>query len=302
MIHFAGIEFKNPVVAAAGTAGYGLETRRLADASRLGAVTLKALTLEPRLGNAMYRITETEAGLINSVGLQNDGLAYFIEKIAAELPRIGTRVIANIAGNRVEDYVSLVRALGPIAAIDLIELNVSCPNVHGGRLEFGGDPVMLEKLIQACAAVASQPLMPKLSPNVTSITDMAKACENGGASAVSLVNTFLGMQIDVASRRPSIARVTGGYSGPGIKPIALRMVYQVCRAVRLPVLGMGGIRTANDALEFLLAGATLVGVGAAGSFDPRVPVKIAKGLERWVRKNRVSWEAIPLLLKDSEVS
>ncbi|MBN8217082.1 MAG: dihydroorotate dehydrogenase [Spirochaetes bacterium] len=300
MIDFAGIPFKNPVVAAAGTAGYGLESRFLADPSRLGAVTLKALTLEPRPGNPMYRITETEAGLINSVGLQNDGLAYFMERIAPELPRIGTRVIANLAGNQIEDYVALVRAMNTVAAVDLIELNVSCPNVHGGRVEFGSDPALLEKLVQACAAVATKPLMPKLSPNVTSITDMAKACENGGASAVSLVNTFLGMQINVASRRPSIARVTGGYSGPGIKPIALRMVYQVCRAVKIPVLGLGGIRNTDDALEFLLAGATLVGIGAAGSFSPRVPVRVARGLEAWVRKQKIDWKGIPLLLREPE--
>lgn len=296
-ISFAGLKFANPVVIAAGVGGYGTEWPGAHRLDRVGGLTLKALTVESRVGNPYPRIAETEAGMINSVGLQNDGLESFLEHVAPLLPMLPCRVIANLSGHRQVDYVQLVEALAAVPGVDLLELNVSCPNVDGGRLEFGSDPQTLERLVVACAAVSGKPLMVKLSPNVTRIEDMARAAEAGGAHALSLVNTFLGMQIDVASHRPSVARITGGYSGPGIKPIALRMVYQTCRAVKIPVLGLGGIRTRDDALEFLLAGATLVGIGAAAAWNPRLPQKIARALDSWVKRRGLEYHQVPGLME-----
>lgn len=296
-ISFAGLTFANPVVIAAGVGGYGTEWPSAHRLDRVGALTLKALTVEPRAGNAYPRIAETEAGMINSVGLQNEGLPHFLEKVAPLLPALPCRVFANLSGHRASDYETLVEALNPVAGLDLLELNVSCPNVDGGKLEFGSDPGVLEKLVASCAKRSRKPLMVKLSPNVTRIDDMARAAEAGGADAVSLVNTFLGMQIDVGAFRPSVARITGGYSGPGIKPIALRMVYQTVRAVKIPVMGLGGIRTRDDALEFLLAGATLVGIGAAAAWNPKLPQKIARALDRWVARRGLHYDRIPGLMQ-----
>lgn len=297
MIDFAGVPFKNPVVTASGTFGYGVEFKRFFDPSKLGGLTFKALTLEKRLGNPHPRIAETEAGLINSVGLQNEGLAYFVEHVYPLVKDIPTNLIVNLSANSLEEYVALTKAVTALPNIRVIELNVSCPNIHAGRIEFGTDPIGLEKLVRACVDVSTKPIMPKLSPNVTSITDVARACEAGGAKAVSLINTLVGMRIDIHSKKPAVYRSVGGYSGAGIKPVALRMVYEVCRTVKIPVLGMGGISNAEDAVEFLLAGATLVGVGTATLLDPRAPVKIIRGIEKYLKKNRVDYAGLRTALE-----
>ncbi len=260
----------------------------------MGGVTLKALTLEKREGNPSPRIAETQAGLLNSIGLQNEGLDIFLKEIAPELKKIDTRRIVNLSGNSIQDFITLVENVSSIPEIDIIELNVSCPNLHGNKMEFGTDVKALSDLIMACVKVSTKPIMPKLSPNVTSIVEMAKVAENSGAQAVSLTNTFLGMAIDINTRKPLLARVMGGYSGIGIKPIVCRMIYQVSRAVKIPVLGVGGVSSAADAIEFLLAGATLVGVGTAGSLDPRAPVKCVEGLKKYLKKNHLNLSDLKL--------
>jgi dihydroorotate dehydrogenase (NAD+) catalytic subunit len=293
-VDFAGVKFRNPVVTTSGTWGYGLEKPQVGEAGKIGGLTLKALTLEKREGNPHPRIVETEAGLLNSIGLQNEGLGVFLKDIAPQLEKLDTRVIVNLSGNTEEDFVELVRAVSAIPKIDLIELNVSCPNLHANKMEFGTDVRSLSNLIASCVKVSSKPIMPKLSPNVTSIVDMAKAAEDSGAMAISMVNTFLGMSIDIERRQPMLARTMGGYSGPGIKPIALRMVYQVARVVKLPILGIGGVARAEDVIEFLLAGATLVGIGTAGALDPNLPAKCVKNLASYLRRHQLTLTQLKL--------
>ena len=306
-IDFAGVHFKNPVVAASGTFGNALEYQRFFDVKRLGGVSLKALTLNPRSGHAHPRVCETEAGMLNTIGLQNRGWDYFLRSIYPSVEAIDTNVIVNVAGSRERDYVGLVKRLSDLEAVAIIELNVSCPNIDGGEIPFGLDSRILGRLVERCASHSSKPLMPKLSPHVASMTEAAKACESAGAAALSLVNTFLGMKIDPATRTALIAGGMGGYSGPGIKPIALRMVYEVARSVAIPVMGIGGIRSADDAVEFLLAGASLVGVGTANLIDPKASWSIVKGLKKYCRRHRTDLRSLrgqvnvpPLLSPEAE--
>ena len=277
MIKIAGMTFANPVLAASGTFGFGEELAAFTDVSRLGGICLKGLTLQPRQGNPPVRIAETASGILNSVGLQNPGIDVFIREILPRIRHFKTNLIANIAGGTVEEYVEICRLLEE-TDIDAIELNLSCPNVKHGCLAFGSDPSMVELVTSAARAVTSKPLFVKLTPNVTDITLPAKAAENGGADAVSLINTLLSMAIDVKTRRPILANVTGGLSGPAVKPVALRMVYDVSKVVDIPVIGMGGIASGEDAASFLLAGATAVQVGTATLCNPNACCEIIDAL------------------------
>jgi len=287
-VRFAGIELANPIIAASGTFGYGIEFEEIVALERIGAFVSKGLSLEPMAGNEAPRIVQTAAGMLNAIGLQNIGVAEFIEKKLPLLKRYPkARVIVNVFGYKVEDYLAVIERLNDADGIVAYELNVSCPNVHLGGMTFGADPGALELLVAKSKAIAKRPLIVKLSPNVTSIGQMARVAALAGADAISLVNTFLGMAIDAETRQPTIRNVTGGLSGPAIKPIALRMVYEASKAVSVPILGMGGIVTAEDAVEFLLAGATAVQVGTASYADPCAVERLVKGLEGWCRGHAV---------------
>jgi len=281
-VQIAGVELTSPVIAASGTFGYGVEFEEIVALNRIGAFVTKGLSREPMAGNPAPRIIETAAGMMNAIGLQNMGARAFAEQ---KLPRLrqvaGAVVIANIFGFTVEDCCEVIRILNDAPGIALYELNASCPNTAHGGMVFGTDADLLAGLVSECARIAQRPLMVKLSPNVTSIAQMARAAEQAGAQALSLVNTFLALAIDVESRRPRIANVTAGLSGPAIKPIAVRMVYEAARAVTIPIIGMGGILKAEDAVEFLLAGASAVQVGTASYADPRAVENVATGLRRW---------------------
>ncbi|QHN05349.1 dihydroorotate dehydrogenase [Granulicella sp. WH15] len=281
-VTIAGVELASPVIAASGTFGYGVEFEDILSLDRIGAFVTKGLSREPMAGNPSPRIIETSSGMINAIGLQNMGVKAFIEQ---KMPRIreipGLRVIANVFGFTIEDCIAVIEALNDAPGIDLYELNASCPNTAHGGMVFGTDPALLGELVKATRAISTRPLIVKLSPNVTSIGEMARVAADAGADAVSLVNTFLSLAIDPETRRPRIANVTGGLSGPAIKPIAVRMVYEVSKAVSIPILGMGGILKAEDAVEFMLAGATAVQVGTASYADPRAVENIATGLRRW---------------------
>jgi dihydroorotate dehydrogenase (NAD+) catalytic subunit len=281
----AGVELRSPVIAASGTFGYGVEFEEIVSLDRIGAFVTKGLSREPMAGNAAPRIVETSAGMINAIGLQNMGVRAFIAEKMPKLRAIpGVVVFANVFGFRIEDCVEVIQALNDAPGIALYELNASCPNTSHGGMVFGTDPSLLFGLVSRCVAAAEpsgRPVMVKLSPNVTSIARMAKAAAESGAHALSLVNTFLSLAIDVETRRPRIANVTGGLSGPAIKPIAVRLVHEAAEAVDLPIVGMGGIVRAEDAVEFMLAGATAVQVGTASYADPRAVENIATGLRRW---------------------
>lgn len=291
-VNIAGVEFTNPVIAASGTFGYGTEFEDVVALERVGGLVTKGVSPEPMLGNSAPRLIETTAGMMNAIGLQNMGVQALIAEKLPELRRIAartkTRIIVNLYGYSIEDYLAVVRALNAAEGIDLYELNASCPNTKEGGAQFGMDSSMLRQLVSAVKQEAKRPVMVKLSPNVTSIAHMAWTAEDAGADAISLVNTFLAMAIDVETRRPRIANVTGGLSGPGIKPIAVRMVHEASRVVKIPVVGMGGILTAADAVEFMLAGATAVQVGTASFADPRAVEKIATGLKRWCTDHAVA--------------
>lgn len=288
-IQFAGIALRNPVIAASGTFGYGIEFEDIVSLDRIGGFVTKGLSWEPMAGNPAPRLIETPAGMINAIGLQNIGVRAFIE---TKLPRLrryaGTACIANVFGYQVRDYVAVVEALNNAEGIAAYELNVSCPNTQHGGMVFGTDTGILDQLITRTKAVAKRPIIVKLSPNVTSIADMARCAENAGADALSIANTFVALSIDVETRRPRIANVTGGLSGPAIKPIAVRMVFEAARAVSIPICGIGGIATAEDAVEFMLAGATAVQVGSASYADPRAVQRIAESLERWCARHQVT--------------
>jgi dihydroorotate dehydrogenase (NAD+) catalytic subunit len=286
-VSLCGLELCSPVIAASGTFGYGVEFEELIDFRRIGAFVTKGLSREPMAGNPAPRIIETQAGMINAIGLQNLGVKEFV---AQKMPRIrqlcrpgepSAAVIANIFGFTVDDCLEVIQILNDCPGIHLYELNASCPNTAHGGMVFGTDPRLLAQLVVASSRLASRPLIVKLSPNVTSIAQMARVAEAAGAQALSLVNTFLSLAIDPETRRPRIANITGGLSGPAIKPIAVRMVYEAARAVKIPILGMGGILNAADAVEFLLAGATAVQVGTASYADPRAVENIASGLKKW---------------------
>ncbi|HEX4581331.1 MAG TPA: dihydroorotate dehydrogenase [Acidobacteriaceae bacterium] len=287
-VRFCGMELRNPVIAASGTFGYGIEFEEILSLDKIGGFVTKGLSREPMPGNETPRIIETAAGMINAIGLQNMGVAAFIaEKLPALRRYAGTACIANVFGYTVDDYLAVVEQLNTAEGIAAYELNASCPNTRHGGLIFGADPAQLAELVVRAKRLATRPLIVKLSPNVTSIAQMARVTEAAGADAISLVNTFVSLAIDVKSRRPRIANVTGGLSGPAIKPIAVRMVWEAAKAVKIPVIGMGGITTPEDAVEFLLAGATAVEVGTASYADPRAVERLAKGLETWCSGNHV---------------
>lgn len=285
-INFAGVEFKNPFVAASGTFGFGREYAEFYDLSEIGGVSTKGMTLRPRCGNPTPRIAESACGIVNSVGLENPGVDAFIDRDLDFLKQ-RTRVIANVAGSTVEDYVAAVRKLDGL--VDMIELNISCPNVKEGGVAFGILPDSVNNITRKVKdALAKTPLMVKLSPNVASIADNARAAEAGGADAISLVNTFTAMAIDVRTRRPLLANLTGGLSGAAIMPVALRMVYEASRAVKIPVMGMGGITCGEDAVRFMLAGASMVQVGTANLSSPNAMLKIKEEFEEYMVKYGVT--------------
>jgi len=287
-VQLAGLELVNPIIAASGTFGYGIEFEEIVALEKIGGFVTKGLSIQPMAGHPPVRIVQTAAGMLNAIGLQNVGVEEFIAKKLPEIRRYPSACcIVNVFGFTSHDYIKVIEELNHAEGIAAYELNVSCPNVHAGGMAFGADPGSLEYLVKLAKAVAKRPLIVKLSPNVTSIAKMAKVVADAGADAVSLVNTFLAMSIDVETRRPHLSNLTGGLSGPAIKPIALRMVYEVARAVTIPVIGLGGIVTPEDAVEFLLAGATAVQVGTASYADPRAVERIAKGLESWCRSHHV---------------
>ena len=286
-VNLCGITLKNPVIGASGTVGFGREFNELYDIGTVGGISTKGLTNEPRLGNPTPRIAESRGVILNAVGLQNPGVEHFIQHDLAWLKSTGTAVIANVAGKTLDDYRAICERLNGL--VDMVELNISCPNVKSGGMAFGIKPQSVEEVAKiAKSTLTKTPLMVKLSPNVESIATNAKAAENGGADAISLINTLTGMAIDIERRRPIIANNTGGVSGAGVKPIAVRMVYEAAQAVKIPVVGMGGITCAEDAIEFLMAGATAVQVGTANFTDPYAMPKIIKGLDEWCDRHGVA--------------
>lgn len=287
-VSFAGIELTNPVIAASGTFGYGIEFEEMVSLDRLGAFVTKGISLEPMAGHTAPRLIHTAAGMLNAIGLQNVGVKEYLEKKLPPMKRYpACKVIVNVFGCTVHEYVGVIEQLNHAEGIAAYELNVSCPNVHAGGMAFGADPSSLEYLVSRAKTSSARPLIVKLSPNVTSIAHMARVAAAAGADGVSLTNTFLGMAIDVETRRPRLSNVTGGLSGPAIKPIALRMVYETAKAVSIPILGMGGIVNGEDAVEFLLAGATAVQVGTASYADPRAVERLIKELESWCKSHQV---------------
>jgi dihydroorotate dehydrogenase (NAD+) catalytic subunit len=285
----AGIELKNPVIAASGTFGYGVEFEDVVHLDRLGGFVVKGLSREPIIGNPPPRLYETAAGMLNAIGLQNVGAQTFVQEKLPKLREIrNIVVIANVFGYTREDYEHTIQILNEGEGIAAYELNVSCPNTQHGGIQFGSDPRMLDEVVTTAKRFSQRPLIVKLSPNVTSIGQMAHIAQEAGADAVSLVNTFVAMAIDVQARKPRIANVTAGLSGPAIKPIAVRMVYEASKLVQVPVIGMGGISTAADVIEFMLAGATAVQVGTANYWDPRATEKIVSELERWCKEHEVN--------------
>ncbi|MBP3703300.1 MAG: dihydroorotate dehydrogenase [Lachnospiraceae bacterium] len=281
--NFAGVTFENPVTTASGTFGSGLEYQDFVDLKKLGAVTTKGVANVPWQGNPTPRIAETHGGMLNAIGLQNPGIDTFIKRDLAYLNECGARVIVNVCGHSTEEYVEVVERLAD-EKVDLLEINISCPNVKEGGIAFGQKAEAAEAITKAVKKVAKQPIIMKLSPNVTDITEMAKAVEAGGADAVSLINTLTGMKIDVKKKAFAIANQTGGMSGPCVRPIAVRMVYQAANAVKIPILGMGGIQCTEDALEFLMAGASMVAVGTANFFNPYATSEIIDGLEDYAMR------------------
>jgi dihydroorotate dehydrogenase (NAD+) catalytic subunit len=277
---------QNPVMTGSGTFGYAEEFEKYFDLNRLGAIVVKTITRLPRAGNPPPRVAETPAGMLNAIGLHNVGIEGFIRDKLPYLRRLAPPLIVNVAGESVEDFRELTKRISDQDGVAGIELNVSCPNVAGG-LDFSSDPRLAHRVVRAAREATSLPLIPKLSPNVTDIVTIARAVADAGADAISLINTLVGMAVDVRTRRPKIGNVTGGLSGPAIRPIAVRMVWQVAREVRLPVIGMGGIVTAEDALEFMIAGATAVAVGSANFIDPEAPVKVIEGLLQYCTANGI---------------
>lgn len=285
-VNFCGIEMKNPVTTASGTFGSGMEYADFVDLSKLGAVTTKGVANVPWPGNPTPRIAETYGGMINAIGLQNPGIDTFISRDIPFLKQYDTKIIVNVCGRTKEDYCEVVRSLADTEA-DFLEINISCPNVKEGGIAFGQNAGAVESITRAVKDCAVQPVIMKLSPNVTDITEMAKAAEAGGADAISLINTITGMKIDINKRCFAVANKTGGLSGPAIKPVAVRMVYQAAHAVNIPVLGMGGIADASDALEFIMAGATMVAVGTANFNNPYATTQIIDGIADYMKKNNI---------------
>ena len=287
-VTLCGLVFSNPVIAASGTFGYGVEMAPIVPLRQLSGLVVKGLSREPMRGNPPPRLYETRAGMINSVGLQNVGVRAFVREKLPGLRGCGTRILANVFGYMVEDYVEVIRVLEDAEGLDAYELNVSCPNTKHGGMFFSSDPRLLAEVVAAGVRAARRPVIVKLSPNVASIGPLARAAEDSGASAVSLVNTFLGLAIDARTRRPRLGAGYGGVSGPAIKPLALRLVYEAARAVKIPVIGLGGIITGEDAAEFLIAGASAVQVGTATFADPCAPVRIAAELDEFCRAQGIA--------------
>ena len=285
-VNIAGVELKNPITVASGTFGSGMEYSEFVDLNRLGAVTTKGVAIIPWPGNPTPRIAETYGGMMNAIGLQNPGIDVFVNRDIPFLKKYDTKIIVNVCGKSEDDYVECVRRLADVD-VDLLEINVSCPNVKEGGIAFGQDPKALYSITEKIKAVAKQPVIMKLSPNVTDITEMAKAAEAAGSDAVSLINTLTGMKIDVNRRTFAVANKTAGVSGPAIHPIAVRMVYQVANAVNIPIIGMGGVATTEDALEMIMAGASAVDVGTANFYNPYVTVEIIDGIKAYMEKNGI---------------
>ncbi len=286
-VNLCGVELENPIIAASGTFGFGHEYAELYDLSEIGAISVKGLTKAPRAGNPPPRITETYGGILNSVGLQNPGVVAFIKEEIPFLRQYRCKIIANMAGSTFEDYCEMAEKLSD-ADVDMLEMNISCPNVKAGGAAFGTNPKTVLEITSTVRKYAKKPLIVKLSPNVSDITETAKAAEAGGADALSLINTLTGMAIDIKTRRPILANVVGGMSGPCVKPVAVRMVYQVHQAVKLPLIGMGGITTGDDAVEFMLAGSTAVSVGTANFTDPYACIKIRDGIGDYMKTYGIS--------------
>ena len=287
-VSFAGIEFENPITTASGTFGSGMEYSEFTDIARLGAVTTKGVADHPWEGNPTPRVAETPSGMLNAIGLQNPGVKTFINRDLPFLKEMGAKVIVNVCGHSEEEYVNVVKRLAKDDVRDdiaMLEINISCPNVKEGGIAFGQKPEMAEAITKAVKREAAQPVVMKLSPNVTDITEMAKAVESGGADGISLINTITGMKIDINRKKILLANQTGGLSGPAIHPVAVRMVFQVSHAVELPIIGMGGVQSVDDALELMMAGATMVAVGTANFYHPTITTEIIDGLERYVTEN-----------------
>lgn len=286
-INLAGVELKNPVMTASGTFGSGMEYSEFVDLNKLGAVVTKGVANVPWPGNPTPRIAETYGGMINAIGLQNPGIDVFCERDIPFLKKYDTKIIVNVCGKSERDYVEVVERLAG-EPVDVLEINISCPNVKEGGIAFGQNAANIEHITKAIKNVAKQPVIMKLSPNVTDITEMAKAAEAGGADVLSLINTITGMKIDINRQTFAVANKTGGLSGPAVKPVAVRMVYQVANAVKIPIIGMGGIATAEDALEFILAGATAVSIGTANFHNPRTTLEVIEGIEKYMVNKGVS--------------
>ena len=287
-VKIGGLELKNPVMTASGTCGYGLELQDFMDISQLGGIIVKGTTLHPRGGNPYPRMAETPMGMLNTVGLQNKGVDYFVRHIYPEIEDIGTNIIVNVAGFSIEEYVRVAEIIGTLDKIPAIELNISCPNVKLGGMEFGKTAKGAYEVIRAVREAYKKTLIVKLSPNVTDITEIARAAEDAGADSVSLINTLLGMAVDREKRRPVLSTVTGGLSGPAVKPVALRMVWQVAQAVRIPIIGLGGIADWRDAVEFLMAGASAVQIGTATFIKPTTSINIVTNIHRFLEDKGIS--------------
>lgn len=287
-VNIGRMALKNPVMTASGTFGYGTEFTDFVDLADLGGIVVKGTTLEPREGNDYPRMVETAAGMLNCVGLQNKGVRHFCEHIYPEIAHFDTNIVVNVSGSAPEDYAKCAACLAELPRIPAIELNISCPNVKNGGMAFGVTPEGAASVVRAVRAAWPRTLIVKLSPNVTDIAEIARAAEAEGADALSLINTLMGMAVDVEKRRPLLSIGTGGLSGPAVKPVALRMVWQVARAVGIPVIGLGGIASATDALEFLIAGASAVQIGTANFLDPQVSVKVVRGIDRWLDEHGCS--------------
>ena len=287
-VELFGVKFETPVWTASGTFGFGLEYEELTDLNRIGAICVKGLSITPKEGNPPPRIWETPSGMLNAIGLQNPGVEYFIKEIVPRLKRYKTKVVANIYGTTYEEYEAVAKALKGVDGVHLIEVNISCPNVKKGGLAFGTDPLEAAKITEIVKKATDKPVIIKLSPNVTDIVKIAKAVESAGADGISAINTLIGMAIDINSFKPKIKNVIGGLSGPAIKPVAVRMVYQIAKAVSIPVIGIGGISSWEDAVEFIIAGASSVQVGTANFIDPDIAVKIADGIKKYLEEKGFS--------------
>lgn len=284
-VNISELQLKNPVMTASGTFGYGEEFLDFIDIARIGGIIVKGTTLHKREGNPYPRMAETPSGMLNAVGLQNKGANYFAEHIYPRIKDVQTNMVVNVSGSAIDDYVETARIIGDLDKISAIELNISCPNVKQGGMAFGVTAKGAEEVVKAVRSVYKKTLIVKLSPNVTDITEIARAVENGGADSVSLINTLLGMAIDAERRRPLLSTITGGLSGPAVKPVALRMVWQVAKAIKIPVIGMGGIMNWKDAVEFLLAGATAIQIGTANFIDPTITVKVIDGINDYLDRH-----------------